>query len=188
MPLNFKSFGGFLFGNLGITTSLSGITLSITAYDTASGATVRTSIVPTVPNYVLGDQMIQQIAGSSYQTFTNGVVSLTTVANRPVKGTVHYSSGGNGYVDINPLNPASYVTYIRFMRGPSTVLSNIILQNLINPGTGISFQTWRTPTTSLQFIDLNPVAGAATYLIQAQTSGLSVQIGFNGSNLFVEQP
>ncbi len=178
--------GGVEFTSLGLTTTLSGITLTTTLVNTSDGSTTFCSISPTALNYVLGSQIVQAIAGVSYQTFTNGVLSLTVPASRNVDCSIHWSTAGNGYLQIAGTDSSSWNGSIRVLRGPSTVISDMNVQDLFSGAGSTSFIA-RYPVSAFRFRDFAPPGGAATYILQAATNGLSTQLSFNGSNFLVAQ-
>jgi hypothetical protein len=186
---SFQSNNGVVFADLGLTATASGITVTQTLYNSVTGQTTSMAFVPSPLNYVLGGDMTGSptvAAGSSYQTFANGIVSLTTQSSRAVEITVRqFGSQTGAYINLVGTDSSSHVAYMRVLRGPSTVIGGYIVGWLSS--IGATFFTYRIPPSSYTITDLSPISGAATYIIQGQTDGLSTQLGFNSCALLVRQ-
>lgn len=189
MSTSFGNNSGVQFANLGITSVATGITVTQTLYDLTSGQTTSTAFVPSPLNYVLGSVTSQLKSGGSYQTFTNCTLSFTTQSTRMVEIGLMVQTAGGGFIDFNGTAPDANVGYVRVLRGPSTIIggANIIQFNLTPYPTGVTFFTYRTPASAWSWRDFSPPSGAATYILQAQTDGLSTQIGLNAVSMFVRQ-
>ncbi len=186
MSTEFRNDNDVNFGQLGLTSSLTGITLTQTIYNSVTGQTTSTMYVPTALNYVLGSAMSGTLRGASYQTYTNGILSLTTQSTRIVEISL-VPVGGGAYIDwggIN-INPAPIAEF-RLLRGPSTFIADVIFQNQLL-GLSTTAFLFRSPPSTISFLDLTPLSGAATYILQAETDGLSTTITFNQTALFVRQ-
>jgi hypothetical protein len=189
MSTSFQSgTGGVEFSDIGMTSSQTGVTASVTMYQISTGATTPTAFVPSPLNYILGSDMTGSptpIKGASYQTFPNGVVSLTTQSSRIVAIQAKSVAAG-GYMTLNGPDSSSNVGYLRLLRGPSTFIDGSLFTfNAL--AAGGTFFTFRMPPTCFTFYDLSPPSGAATYILQGQTDGPSTQIGWNTVALFVRQ-
>jgi hypothetical protein len=188
--IKFSSLSSGLFNSLGITSTLTGITLTIGVYDPSSGSTLSTSIVPTALNYIKGSALTGTLSGSSFQAFGNNILSLTTQSTRLVEIS---------FIDADPTNGSAYLQVgaisgssgtfcsLRCIRGPSTRIGANIVGNGIN-----SPNASQWGLNSVRFIDFSPISGAATYIIEAQTgngagNGASVTINFSNASLFVRQ-
>lgn len=191
MSTSFGNNSGVQFANLGMTSVAVGITVTQTLYDSTSGQTTSTSYVPSPLNFILGSAMTQNIKGNSYQVFTNGTLGLTTNSSRMVE--ISILPGINSYYDYAGVDISSNFGVFRCIRGPSTVIGSstgIFTQMLLTPTApagGISFFAFKFPASSIQFTDLSPISGAATYILEGLTNGLSTTIGFNDLKLFVRQ-
>lgn len=183
--MNFSSGkGGVQFSDIGMTSVQTGVTAAITTYQISTGATTPTYFTPMPLNYVVGADVNSQISGNSYQNFA-GRVSLTTQASRVVQIQMKSTAAG-GYLTFNGADNTSNVGYLRLVRGNSTFVDGSLFTfNTVQ--SGATFFTQRLAPTCFTFYDLTPISGAATYTLQAQTDGLSTQIGFNSAALFVRQ-
>ncbi len=184
MPVSFNSSSDFSFSNLGLTSSLSGITLKITAYDQSSGSTVVTSVVPTSLNYILGSAISDSVTSSSYQTISNGILSLTTQSSRIVEISL-IPDTSNGYLEIGNPQFTSCAGQLRVLRGPSLVIGEAEIISELSGNT--TAYVARVPCSSFRVMDFSPISGSATYILQASAIGTSSQILLNGAKLFVRQ-
>ncbi len=189
MGVDFRNNNSVLFGNLGLTTQTAGITTRATLFDQVTGQTTSTFFTPVLPNYIIGGDMSASIKrGSSYQTFTNGIVSLTTSSARIVEITLKANAAG-GYIQLDGTDNTSNVGYLRILRGLSTFIDGGIVSFITTQsGTaGPTFFLFRNFPGSVRFFDLAPLSGAATYVLQGQTDGPSTQISFNSVGLMVRE-
>lgn len=183
MGVLFSNNNSLYFSSLGLTSAVNGITGSVTLYDTASGGTITTAFQSSL-NYVSGSGMNNTIFGASFQPFSNNIVSLTTNSSRFIDIRLINSSTSTGHMAINAAGISNLMATLRVIRGPSTVISQSDLGSVATSGSG---STVTFPPSILSFLDLSPLSGAATYILEAQTVGNSVSITFQNVALFVRQ-
>jgi hypothetical protein len=180
----FQSNNSLIFSNLGITSSVSGITVSQYLYDSSTGQTSpSTAFVPSPLNYVLGtENAAQVIVGNGYVGLSFGVLSLTTNSSRITEIQLLPSGqAGGGYLQMNSLSASDSVIF-RCLRGPSTFIGDILWL-----GSGFTLAIGRLPPPAIKFIDFSPPSGAATYIMQANPNGASVSITIGYVKMFVRQ-
>lgn len=180
MPVSFQSGGsGVEFSALGLTQSLVGITLITTLYNSGTGQTTSTSIVPTSLNYILGGDFSATVIGATYQTPGNATLSLTTNASRMVQiSVVGFNTGG--YFSFNTPTTTTNEGFVRVLRGPSTVIETVSFKD-----TGSDLV--RLPSSGFVFHDFSPISGSATYLLQVTSAGASGIVIPNNVKLLVRQ-
>lgn len=181
--LGSQSSGQFQFSELGLTNAIVGSTMRTTLYDTFTGATFNSFVVPSPVNYVLGSDLAQTLVGSSFITFTRGTLSLTT-NGRPVEISLTPDTS-NGYMEFDATQFQNCVGQIRLLRGPSTIIG--ILSHMSEHIGSTDAYVSRLPCSSFKFLDLNAPVGAATYILQGNAIGTSSQIIANGALMFVRQ-
>ncbi len=189
MSTNFGNNEGVIFGQLGLTSTLNGITLTQTLFDSITGQTTSISYSPPALNYILGAAMTQTITNPSYTGITSGILSLTTAASRAVEITLlagATSSDGGFIVGIPQATISTNQFTLRVLRGPSTILGTMPFS--VVSGLSPALATFRVPTTSFRWFDFSPPTGAATYILEAQVDiGLSFLIQINTTQMFVRQ-
>ncbi len=187
MSTEFRNDNSVLFNQLGLTTALSGITLTQTMYNTSTGETTATSYAPTALNYVVGAGLTNIITGSSYQNIFGGVLSLTTAPSRAVEMSLVNVGGIGSCVAMGTPNiQNNNVIYFRIIRGPSTIVDGSIFaqQIICTGGTTANFNL--TPSL-FRWWDFSPLSGAATYVLQGATDGLSTRLFFTTTAFMVRQ-
>ncbi len=185
MPLNFQPSGGGSvdFGQIGITISVTGITTTITIYDTQVGVTTPTAFAVPTANYVLATGLSASINSATATTVTGGILSLTAVGSRPVN--VSLFGGTAGYIEAQTLGQ-QITSLVRVLRGPSTVIGEAALSQFLESNISTDINSLRIPPSSFNFIDL-PSAGAATYILQVNAAGTSTLISLRNVSMFVRQ-
>lgn len=177
MSLSFGANNAVIFSNLGSTAT----GLKSFFYDQGSGGSFVLQQTPV--NWVSGSAMAGTIQGVSFQSFTNNTLSLTTSSTRVVECSLIPVTSARSYATIiNTVGVTNGTGAVRVIRGPSQVIASFGCGSQDgNP------RTWEIPASSFLFRDLSPIDGAATYIIEATTDGLSVGFGWVNAAFFVRQ-
>ncbi len=186
MSTSFNNSSGLQFSDLGLTTVVNGLSTTLTMFNSLTGQTTSTFFATSSLNYVIGSALgggVVSILGSTYQSTTNNVLSLTTNSSRAVEIKLTPSDPTLlATVTTNGSGATSIFAAARIIRGPSTIIGQQSLAFAGLPGTDVSI-----PSSAFSFFDASPITGAATYLIQFQSAGISNLLSVQYSALFVRQ-